>query len=67
MNVTLISPYSSIESFGLATLSSCLKKAGHNVNLCFLLNDFWDRYEDRVLDQLTKISSESQLIGISSH
>lgn len=65
MKITLISLFPSIESFGIATLSACLKKEGHEVKLVFLLNDFWNRYEDKTLNELVKISSGADLIGIS--
>ena len=65
MKVTLISPYLDIKSFGLRTLSACLKKEGHDVQLIFLPRPFTERYEDKTLNEVVKISSGAALIGIS--
>jgi len=65
MKVTLISPYPDIKSFGIRTLSACLKREGHDVQLIFLLRPFTKRYEDKTLDEVVKISSGAALVGIS--
>ena len=65
MNIGLISPYPDIQSFGLRTLSACLKKEGHNVIMVFLCNQFWDKYEDAPLDDTVDLLKDSDLIGIS--
>ena len=46
-------------------MSSCLKKYGHNVKVIFLCRNFWDRYEDQVLDAVVELSRGADLIGIS--
>lgn len=65
MNLTLISPYSIIYSFGIRTLSAYLKKYGHNVKIIFLPRDFWNRYEDKILNEVVELSRGTDLIGIS--
>lgn len=65
MKVTLISPYPDIEALGIRTLSACLKREGHDVQLIFLPKCFTDKYEDKTLDEVVGISREAELIGIS--
>jgi len=65
MKITLISPYTDVQSFGLRVISSCLKKGGHETQVLFLVNDFSKRYEDKVLDEVVELSKDSGLIGIS--
>ena len=65
MHIGLISPYPDIQSFGLRTLSACLKKEGHNVTMVFLCSQFWDKYEDAPLDDTVDLLKDSDLIGIS--
>jgi radical SAM superfamily enzyme YgiQ (UPF0313 family) len=65
MNVTLISPYLSIYSFGIRILSASLKKYSHNVKIIFLPKDFWNRYEDKILNEVVELSKGTDLIGIS--
>mgnify|MGYP001576261117 CR=1 FL=1 len=65
MRITLISLYPDLKAFGLRTLSACLKKEGHDVQLIFLQKRFNEKYKDRDLNLLVEISKESDLIGIS--
>jgi radical SAM superfamily enzyme YgiQ (UPF0313 family) len=65
MKITLISPYTGINAFGLRTISACLKREGHDVHLLFLPKSFMGRYENKTLDDIVKLSKESNLIGIS--
>jgi len=65
MNIGLISPYPDIQSFGLRTLSACLKKEGHHVIMVFLCSQFWDRYEDQPLDETVELLKDADLIGLS--
>lgn len=65
MKVTLISPYPDLHAFGIRTLSACLKKEGHNVQVIFLPKPFINRYEDETLSEVIELSKQSDLIGIS--
>ncbi|MBI4801986.1 MAG: B12-binding domain-containing radical SAM protein [Elusimicrobia bacterium] len=65
MKVTLISPYSDLQAFGIRTLSACLKQEGHGVQLIFLPRDFTDKFEETVLNEVVELSRGSGLIGIS--
>ncbi len=68
MNITLISPYSSLAALGLRTISACLKRAGHNVKMVFLTaspHSPLSNYSRKLLDGLVALCSDSKLIGIS--
>ena len=65
MKIVLISPYADLQSFGIRTLSASLKKNHHNVDLVFLTKNFGERYEYNVLEELSRLSSVADLIGIS--
>ncbi len=64
MNITLLCPYH-IQGFGIRTLSSCLKKEGHNVKLVFLLEHFLNNYNDKNLENIINLCRGSDLVGIS--
>ena len=64
--ITLISPFSTIHSFGLRCISSCLKKEGFDVNLLFMPISFTKKYEENVLNDMIEVSKDSFLIGIST-
>jgi len=66
MKVTLISTYSDIHAFGIRTLSACLKREeGCDVQLVFMTRLMSNRYKDTTLNEIVKLSEESDLIGIS--
>ena len=65
MKISLLSIYPDIESFGVRTLSACLKKEGHAVDLFFLTRGFYQRFEEKTMDDLVKLTKDSNLIGIS--
>jgi len=73
MNITLISLERELFCYGIRVLSSCLRKAGHNVKLIFLIpqesksaaDKFRIIYSEEVLDALEKVVSEDDLIGFS--
>ncbi len=54
-----------IHEFGLRTVSACLKQAGHDVNLFFLMKDFHKKYSEITMDNLVKLMKGSELVGIS--
>jgi len=65
MNIGLISPFPDIQSFGLRTLSACLKQEGHNVKILFLQKHFWDSYKDSTLDETVNLLKDCDLIGLT--
>jgi anaerobic magnesium-protoporphyrin IX monomethyl ester cyclase len=65
MNIGLVSPYADIFSFGIRTLSACLKNENHNVKIIFMPSDFWVKYEDRVLEDAVELLKDVDLIGVS--
>jgi len=65
MKIALISIYPNVNSFGLRIISACLKQAGHNIDLIFLLQDFTKKYSETVLDDVIKLTKESDLVGIT--
>ena len=69
MKITLLSTSTFPADQGLRTLSSCLKKDGHEVKMVFLTlpeNDYSAVYKKSVLDQVDKIVEGSGLIGITA-
>ncbi len=65
MNVTLVSPYPDVHAFGPRTLSACLKRAGHSVQLVFLPHPFAERYSEQTLTELAALAKGTDLLGIS--
>ena len=65
MKISLLSIYPDIQSYGIRTISSCLKREGHDVDLFFLTRQFLKRFENKTMDGLVKLTKGSDLIGIS--
>jgi len=73
MNIALISLERELFCYGIRILSSYLRKAGHHVKLIFLIpqepesaaDKFQITYPQKVLDDLEKLVSPDDLIGIS--
>ena len=65
MKITLVSPYPDLQAFGIRTISACLKREGHDMHLLFLPKPFTERYENKTLNEIVKLSKESNMIGIS--
>ena len=65
MKISLISMFPGIHDFGLRTISACLKQAGHDVNLFFLMQEFHDKYSETAMNNLVKLTKGSDLVGIS--
>jgi len=65
MRISLISPYPGLEAFGLRTISACLKRAGHQVRLILLPQEFNRPYQPAVLEQLVRVTRGSGLVGLS--
>ena len=66
MKISLISIYPDLQSFGIRSISACLKREGHNVDLIFLQEkEFTERYENKTMDDLAKLIKESDLVGIT--
>lgn len=68
MKITLISTATFPSDQGIRTISSVLKKAGHNVKTIFLAysEDYKKFYPEKVLKQILKMSKNSDLIGLNS-
>lgn len=69
MKITLISTSTFPSDQGIRTISSVLKKQGHDVKIVFmaLSEDYSRNYSKKELLQLLKLCKDSQLIGISSY
>ena len=65
MKITLISVYPDLRSYGIRSISACLKQEGHDVDLFFLTREFIERFENKTMDDLVKLTKGSDLIGIS--
>ena len=65
MKISLISIFPDIQCYGIRTLSACLKKEGHEVDLFFLAKQYWEKYDEQTMDELAKLTEKSDLIGIS--
>ncbi|MBF0320265.1 MAG: B12-binding domain-containing radical SAM protein [Nitrospirae bacterium] len=72
MNITLISPYPDITTFGLRTISAYLKSHGHQTQMLMLPDPYGDdivfgkdRYEPHTMDEMVEICRGSGLIGIT--
>ena len=65
MKITLVSIFPDLQSFGIRTISACLKKDGHDVDLIFLQKDFSQRFADKTMDDLLKLTKKSDLDGFS--
>lgn len=68
MKITLISTATFPSDQGIRTISSILKKAGHNVKIVFMTysEDYSKLYSLQELSQLYLICKNSELIGINS-
>jgi|TARA_B100001964_G_scaffold77048_1_gene87296 radical SAM superfamily enzyme YgiQ (UPF0313 family) len=65
MKFGIISPYLDVQSVGVRSLSSSLKRAGHDVKIVFLRGDFLKRYSEKSLNELVQILKGTDVIGIS--
>jgi len=69
MKITLVSTSTFPSDQGIRTISSVLKKAGHEVKLVFmtLSEDYSINYTESELAQLASIAKGSQFIGVASY
>ncbi len=65
MKISLISVVPSIHDYGMRTISACLKNAGHDIKLIFLLKEFHKKYSETTMNDLVKLTKGSDLAGIS--
>ena len=74
MDITLISPYLDICSYGIRSLSSVLRENGFSTRLIFLHDiksllrndpDFPRKYHPRVVKELVDLCTDSDFVGIS--
>ena len=54
-----------VHDFGLKIISACLKQAGHDVDLFFLMKEFYKKYSETAMNNLVKLTKGSDLVGIS--
>jgi radical SAM superfamily enzyme YgiQ (UPF0313 family) len=54
-----------IHDFGLRIISACLKRAGHDVDMFFLMQEFYTKYSETAMNNLVKLTKGSDLVGIS--
>ncbi len=68
MKITLISTSTFPPDQGIRTISSVLKKAGHNVRIVFMTasEDYRRLYETTELKQLAALCKDSGMIGVNS-
>lgn len=69
MKITLISTATFPSDQGIRTISSVLRKSGHEVKIIFMTysEDYSKFYRKRELNQLLEICKNSDLVGISSY
>jgi radical SAM superfamily enzyme YgiQ (UPF0313 family) len=65
MKISLISIIPGIHDYGMRTISACLKQAGHDVDLIFLLKEFYKKYSETSMNNLVKLTKGSDLAGFS--
>jgi len=65
MKISLISMFPGVHDFGLKIISACLKQAGHDVDLFFLMKEFYKKYSETAMNNLVKLTKGSDLVGIS--
>ncbi len=65
MKITLISPYDSLNAYGLKSISTYLRRRGIAVSTIYLLNHFTTKYDKKIFDRVVKLCTDSDLIGIS--
>ena len=73
MKITLISMDRELYCFGIRILSACLKNAGHNTDLIFMVpsdtgsskDKYRTTYSSELLDQLAERCIDSNLVGLS--
>lgn len=68
MKITLVSTSTYPSDQGIRTISSILKKAGHDVKIIFmsLSEDYSENYSTPELYQLLNLCKDSKLIGVNS-
>ena len=65
MKISLISVFPGVHDFGLRTVSACLKQAGHDVDIFFMMKEFHKRYSETSMNNLVELMKGSDLVGIS--
>jgi len=69
MKITLISTATTPSDQGIRTVSSVLKKAGHDVKIAFMVGpeDYSVFYNERELNAVYSLCKNSEMVGISSY
>lgn len=64
-DITLISPYPSIHSFGVRSISAYLKNNGFRTQIVFLPRQFTRSYSRKTVLEVVKLCENSKMVGIS--
>tara|TARA_B100001964_G_scaffold222473_1_gene267439 strand:- start:185 stop:439 length:255 start_codon:yes stop_codon:yes gene_type:complete len=59
MKISLISIVPGIHNYGPRSISACLKQAGHDVELFFLMKEFHKKYLETAMNNLVKSTKRS--------
>ncbi len=65
MKLGLISPYPDFRTYGIRSLSTYLRKRGHQASTFYLMRPYSVPYPDSVLERLTELIKDCDLVGIS--
>ena len=65
MKISMISMVPGIHNPGLRIISACLKQAGHDVNLFFLMKEYHKKYSETIMNNLVELTKESHMVEIS--
>ena len=59
MKISVITILPGIHDYGTRTISACLKQAGHDVELFFLMKEFHKKYLETAMKNLIKSTKRS--------
>jgi len=65
MKISLISMVPGIHNYGLRIISACLKQAGHDATLFFLMKEYHKKYSETAMNNLVELTKGSDMVGIS--
>ena len=65
MKISMISMVPGIHNYGLRIISACLKQAGHDATLFFLMKEYHKKYSETAMNNLVELTKGSDMVGIS--
>jgi radical SAM superfamily enzyme YgiQ (UPF0313 family) len=65
MKISMISMVPGIHNPGLRIISACLKQAGHDATLFFLMKEYHKKYSETAMNNLVELTKGSDMVGIS--